>query len=510
MNSKLLMKNLRNILPLLIILFASPAFAQNDSLRVTILHVNDVYQFQPVDKGQSGGLARLMTIRKDTLAENPNTLFTMGGDTISPSAESLEFKGAQMIDAWNMVGIDYAVLGNHEFDFKAAELQKRIGESKFRWLGANVWDTNTKKIFADMLEYEVKDFGGVKVGFIGFLLPETKTTSRMDTFLEVHNVCETAKKIVPKMRAAGINTIVGLTHLSMAEDKELAACADIDVILGGHEHTLLQSSANGTPIFKMTADARDVGKFDLTIDKNTGKLQSLDWKAIQVDSKVPEDPEFISILCKYQNKLVELAKRIGSTSVQIDATSLSSRTIETNMGNFLADVYRNAVKAEAALINGGSIRADFLYEPGPLTKRDVLSIIPFDNQIVKLKMKGSVLRQALEHGVSRSGVGEDNEPGRFPQVAGISFTFDAAKPAGSRVTEILVNRQPLKDDAEYTIATSPFIAGGGDGYAMLKPVKPEGDIANAPREITEFENTIKNSPKSTIAPRIEGRIVRIN
>ncbi len=493
---------------ILILSISLPVFAQDAPVRVTILHVNDVYQFMPVDKGERGGLARIMTIRKDALEKNPNTIFTLGGDTISPSAESLEFKGAQMIDAWNMVGVDYAVFGNHEFDFKSAELLKRMSESKFKWLGANIWDTQTNKIFAGLPEYEVKNIGGVKIGFIGFLLPETKQTSRMDAWLEINKVCDTAKRIVPKMRAAGINAVVALTHLSMSEDKELAGCADIDLILGGHEHTLLQSSANGTPIFKMKADGREVGKFDLFIDKKTGKVGSMDWEVIPVTSKVQEDPGFIAILSKYKDKLVELAEKIGNTSVAIDATSLSSRTIETNMGNFVADVYRDAVGADVALINGGSIRADFLFEPGPLTKRDVLSIMPFNNQIVKLKIKGKLLREALEHGVSRSA--EDYEPGQFPQVSGISFTFDAAKPPGSRVTEVLVNRQPLKDDADYTLATSPFLASGGDGYAVLKGATMIDDPAAAPREIAAFESAIRNSPKNTIAPKVEGRIVRIN
>lgn len=494
----------------IILSVALPAFAQDAPVHLTILHVNDVYQFLPVDKGARGGLARLMTIKKDVLEQNPNTIFTLGGDTISPSAESLDLKGAQMIDAWNMVGIDYAVFGNHEFDFKSAELEKRMKESKFPWLGANVWDTNKKKIFAGLPEYEVRSVGGVKVGFIGFLLPETEKTSRMDPWLKVNNVCDTAKEIVPKMRAAGINTIIALTHLSMREDKELAGCApDIDLILGGHEHTLLQSSANGKPIFKMTADAREVGKFDLYLDKKTGRLRNMDWEVMPVDSRVLEDPGFIDILWKYKDTLVTLATRIGYTGVELDATSLSSRTIETNMANFVADIYRDAVKADGALINGGSIRADFMFERGPLTKRDVKSIMPFDNQIVKLKMSVKMLRQVLEHGVSRSA--EDHEPGQFPQVSGIGYTFDANKPAGSRIVEIRgVNCKPLDENAEITIATSAYLYNGGDGYDMLKNATVVNDLATAPKEIAIFEQTVNSAPNRTIAPKIEGRIVRIN
>jgi 5'-nucleotidase len=142
---------------LLFVIFAVslPVFAQN--IRVTILHVNDVYQFAPVDGGTRGGLGRLLTLKKQALAENPNTIFTLGGDTISPSVETRTYKGAQMIDAWNAVGIDYAVFGNHEFDVKTDVLLQRMKESKFQWLGANVFDTKTNKIFADTPPFVVKE-----------------------------------------------------------------------------------------------------------------------------------------------------------------------------------------------------------------------------------------------------------------------------------------------------------------------------------------------------------------
>jgi 5'-nucleotidase len=495
---------------LFLVLSVSSALAQDLTAHITILHVNDVYQFAPVDGGARGGLARLVTIKKEALKANPNTIFTFGGDTISPSVESLTYKGAQMIDAWNTVGIDYAVFGNHEFDFKTADLLARMKESKFPWLGANVYDTRTGRIFADLPSYMVREIGGVKIGFVGFLLPATKQTSSMEAALIVKDFCEVAKDVVPKMRAAGINTVIALTHLSMAEDKQLAGCADIDLILGGHEHTLLQSSSHGTPIFKMTADAREAGKFDLYIDKKTGRVVSMDWEVMPVTDKIAEAPEFAAVTDKYKDLLTKLAVQVGATSETLDATSLSSRTKETNIGNFIADSYRTAVGSDVALINGGSVRADLTYSPGPLTKRDVLSILPFNNQIVKLKMTGKLLREVVEHGVSTSG--GNNEPGGFPQVSGMSFKFDVNKPAGSRVTELLVGGKPVNDATEYTLATSFFLVDrGGDGYTMLKnATMMTGDVSKAPRDSDIFEQAIKNAPNKTIAPKVEGRIVRLN
>ena len=474
------------------------------------MHVNDVYQFAPVEGGKRGGLARVLTLKKEALKENPNTIFTLGGDTLSPSVETRTYRGAQMIDAWNALGLDYAVLGNHEFDIKTEELLARIKESKFQWLGANVVDAKTGRIFANLPPYVVKEIGGVRIGIIGLLLPETKETSSMDASLAVTDYCAVARRQVRQMRRRErVNAVVGLTHLFMAQDKQLAKCAGFDLILGGHEHTLLQSSSNGTPIFKMTADAREVGKFHLNFDAKTKRLVSLDWEIIPITDAIADAPEFAAVFEKYKGLLETLAQPVGRTSERLDALSLSSRTMETNVGNFIADAYRNAVSADIGFVNGGSIRADLIYEPGILTKRDVLSILPFNNPIVKVEVTGALLKQVLEHGVARSGPGEDNEPGRFPQVSGLKFEFDPRKPVGSRVTSITVGGLAVDPAKTYTIATSDFLVSrGGDGYTMLKEGKILTDAAAAPKDSEVFEKSIRSAPDATIAPVVEGRIKR--
>ncbi len=492
--------------------FSMLVFAQENKdapVKVTFLHVNDAYQFAPVEGGTRGGLARLLTLKKQIEAENPNTIFTLGGDTLSPSVETLTYKGAQMIDAWNAIGLDYSVFGNHEFDLKTPDLLKRIEESKFKWLGANIIDTKTKRIFADTPKYVIVEYpGGIKVGIIGLILPETKETSSMEAHLEVTDFCETAKKYVPEMRKEGANAIVGLTHLFMAQDKKLATCADFDLILGGHEHSLLQSSSNGTPIFKMTADSREMGRFDLNFNRRTKKLESIDWEIIPVTDKIPDAPEFAPIFEKYKDLLEKLAVPVGRTAVVLDAGSASNRTQETNVGNFIADAFRASTDSDIGFLNGGSIRADLTYNPGSLTKRDVLSMLPFNNPVVKIEITGKTLREVLENGVSRSA--EDSEPGRFPQISGMSFKFDLSRAAGSRIVEAKVGGQPIDDNKTYTLATSSFLViNGGDGYTMFKDapllIKPE----DAKKDAEILEEAIKKSPESMISPKVEGRIVKI-
>jgi 5'-nucleotidase len=499
----------KTALLLILLLSAASTFAQGDVVRVTILHLNDTYQMTPADGGKRGGLARVLTIKKRVLQENPNTLMTLGGDTVSPSVETRTYRGAQMIDGWNAAGLDYAVFGNHEFDLKTNELLDRMKESKFTWLGANVIDSKTGKTFGGTPQFVIRSIGGVRIGFVGFLLPETKETSSMEAHINVTDFCEAAKRLVPAMRDLGANVVIGLTHLFMYQDKKLAGCANFDLILGGHEHTLLQSSASGTPIFKMWADAREVGKFDLFIDKKTGKLQSLDWEIVPVTDAIPDDPDFAPVIAKYKSLLDQLEVRVGATAVPLDALSKSVRTKETDIGNFIADSYRQAVNADIGFVNGGSIRADLAYSPGPLTKRDVLSMLPFNNPIVKVEVSGKTLMDLLEHGVARSR--EDGEPGRFPQVSGLKFVFDAGKLPGQRITQAGVYGKPIEPNARYTIATSDFLVSrGGDGYTMLKDAKILIAADAAPKDSEVFEKAIKESPNSTIAPKVEGRIVRVN
>ena len=477
------------------------------NVKVTLLQVNDVYQFSPVDRGTAGGLARVLTLTKSIRQENPNTLFMMAGDTISPSVESITYKGSQMIDAWNTIGLDYATFGNHEFDFGPDVLRDRIKESKFGWVAANVIDTKTGKTFADVPPYVIREFSGVKIGIFGIVLPETKSTSRPGADVEFRNPCEIAKQMVSEIRGQGAKVVIALTHLSMREDKEVARCADVDVIIGGHEHTLLESHAGRAPIFKMTADARELGQIDLNISQATGELESIDWTVIPVDSKTKEAPEFAAVYRKYANLLAELNKPVGRSSVALDARSTENRTRETNVGNLVADSFRKALVADVGLMNGGSIRADELIPAGRVTVRDVLSILPFKNKLVKIEVSGATLKAALEHGVSRTAPG--SQPGGFPQVSGVQFSFDASRPAGSRVVEVKVNGQPLNETRKYTIATSTFLAlDGGDGYTMLKDSTVITPADRAPIDSDALRRTI--TTMKTIAPKVEGRIKRLD
>jgi 5'-nucleotidase len=485
-----------------------PAQKTPATIHVTLLQLNDVYQIGTVDKGQRGGLARVATLRQNILAENPHTFFILGGDTISPSLASKMFQGKQMIDLWNRIGLDIAVLGNHEFDFGDDVLRQRLKESRFQWIAANVRDKKTGNHFEHIPSYVVKTVDGVKIGFLGLLTRDTLTSSHPGEEIAIDDPVTVAQKAVAEMKKAGVDIIVAVTHLAMPEDQRVAQAThhQIALIMGGHEHSLLQSIAGGTPIVKVGSDARQLGRMDLTIDAKTRTVQALDWQLIPVDASVPEEPNAAALVKTYEGKIDQaLGQVIGNSAVTLDARQCANRSQETALADFVADAYRSALKADVALLNGGSIRSNTTYPAGPLSRKDVLSFLPFGNPVVKIAVSGEVLKQALEHGVSTL---EEQEAGHFPQVSGLRFAYDGTRPVGERVVQLTINGQPLQLAKTYTLALTTYLQQGGDGYDMLKNSTLLSDPQEAPSDSDVFMDEIIR--QKSIDSQLDGRIQRLD
>lgn len=497
---------LKAVAVLSILLTCCPALPQKlcsaPLKQITILQLNDVYQISPVDKGKRGGLARVETMRKQIAGRTSNTLFLLAGDTISPSVASNIFKGRQIIDAWNAIHLDYAAFGNHEFDFGNDVLLQRLKQSKFQWINSNVIDKNTGKLFGDTPAYVIRDFDGVRVGILGILTPDTVNASKPGPNLAFLDPCETAARLIPEMRAKGAQIIVALTHLTMNEDKQLAHCAGIDITIGGHEHAVLESVAGKTPILKMGSDARNLGVITLNYCTTSTTLESIDWDIVPVTDQVKPDPQAQVVIGDYEKKIsAELDKPVGRSSVELDARQDTNRNQETNLADYVADAYRKQTGARLAFLNGGSIRSNSMLPSGTLTRRDILTVLPFENPIVKIEIKGSTVRQVLEHGLSRI---EDRENGAFPQISGMRIRYSPARPAGARLTSVEVDGKPLDDNSSYTLATNTYVINGGDGYQMLRdpfylvhPEEGQVEPAVVMSQITK---------DGTIAPKVEGRI----
>lgn len=480
---------------------------QPQPIHITLLQLNDVYQLAPDKPSDNGGFARIATLKKRIQAENPNTLLILAGDTLSPSPGAKLFYGKQMVDLWNQAGLDLATLGNHEFDFGDDILLQRLKESRFQWVIANVVDKSTGKPFGNLMPYVIKEINGVKVGFFGLLTPDTKNASSAGPNVEFTDPTYAACATVSKMRREGAQAIVAITHLSLEEDKKMARNMNhsVALVMGGHEHTFIQSIANGTPIYKVGSDAVTLGRYDLWFDPATKQLQSIDVQMIPVDQTIPDDPQLQTTVKAYLNQIeAGLGETIGQTTVPLNALQADNRAEETNLGNFLADAYRAKLKTDIALLNGGSIRSNKTYPAGPITRKDISNILQFAGPVLKVEITGKTLKEALENGVSRLG----EEAGRFPQISGFKFTYDGSKPVGSRISSVSVNSQPLNAGKVYTLAVPAYLVQkGGDDYSMLKSVKVLNNPQEAPTDADIAQDAVQQA--KTIAPKVEGRIQAI-
>jgi len=486
------------------LLLVLPLAAAAEPTKITFLHVNDVYEISP-QRGQ-GGFAELMTLLRAERGAAQYSITTFGGDLISPSVMSGLTKGAQMIELMNAIGADVAVPGNHEFDFGPDIAKQRIGEAKFPWLGTNVLGADGK-LAAGMTDVYTVKAGDFTVGFFGLLAPETETLSSPGAGVRFAPVAETAEAAVRKLRDMGADVIVALTHLDMATDIRLAREVDgINAILGGHDHDPVAWLAGRVPILKAGYDAHHLGALDLSVEwvESRGKkrLEVVPAWRLTSTAGVAPDPKIQAIVDKHNARLdEELNVPVGKVAVLLDSQRASVRAKETNIGNLIADAMRKAVSADIAITNGGGIRGDRTYEAGTvLTRKDVLSELPFGNVTVLLELSGADVKAALENGVSEV----EKMAGRFPQVSGLSFTYDPSAPVGARIDEVKIGGAALDPVKMYRVATNDYMAGGGDGYAALKNGKALIDASGATLMATTVMDYIAaNAP---VAPKVEGRI----
>ena len=500
----------RAVLAVLVALaLASPAVAQTPPPQVatvTFLHLNDVYEISP--KQGRGGFAPLMTLLKQERAAAPDTITTLGGDLIASSMMSGITKGTQMIELMNAVGLDLAVVGNHEFDFGTEVLKQRAGESKFAWLGTNVRGDDGK-VLAGLVGTATRKVGDLTIGFFGIITPDTRHLSNTGADVKFLPVLDTARAAVKELRDQGADVVVALTHLTLAQDRELAReVKGVDVILGGHDHDPMTVYEGGVFIFKVGADAQYLGAAKIQIEKTQTqqgprvRVWPREWRVISTAGVAP-DPAIAAIVKQYEDKLDENLKvTVGTTAVELDSRRATVRLKESAIGNLIADAIRESTKADVAITNGGGIRGDRTYAAGAtLTRKDVLTELPFGNVTVTMDITGADLRAALEEGVSLV----EDVAGRFPHVSGLTFVFDARRPKGNRVLEVKVGGKPLDPGAIYRLATNEYMMAGGDGYASLTKGKPIVDASGGALMANVVMDYI--AAHGSVSPALEGRIV---
>ncbi|MEK6710588.1 MAG: bifunctional metallophosphatase/5'-nucleotidase [Nitrospinota bacterium] len=461
---------------------------------LTLVHFNDFYRIQGVEGRTKGGIARLGGLLERLRSEGP-VFALFGGDLLSPSLMSREFKGVQMIEALNAVEVDAATFGNHEFDERdEALLLARLKESRFPWVSGNVRRADGAP-FPGVAARLVREAGGVKVGILALTIPSMKRP-----YVSYLPVLETAKRDAEALRREGAETVIALTHLGMREDLDLArAVPGLDLILGGHEHDAQLGRAGAALILKADADLRTVWVIEAAVP--AGGRPEFRAKLLPLGPEAPRPPALAALEEKWVAALAQKLgpdEKVGETGVALDGLEPTVRFRESNLGNLVADALREEGQCEVALVNGGAIRIDETLPAGPLTRHQAAEIFLFRNDVARLRVPGSILAGVLELSASQRGTGG------FLQVSGVRAVLDpGARPPDRPLREAEAAGAPLQGKREYTVCTLDFLAQGGDGYTMWTgPEFRAGPSAGDAEEL--FVRYLRR--KGRVAPQVEGRI----
>ena len=492
--------------PLLTTLLALATFltpARAETVKLTFLLTNDIYNVE--NDTDRGGFARLNAVVKAERAKGGTVIYAHAGDLISPALLSGLDLGEHNIALTNLAPPDIFTPGNHEYDFGEQVFRQRMSEAKFPLFAANLRDRSGQSLpgFKDI---ELRDYAGLKIGFVGLTADDSAVKSNPGDNLVFAPTFETALAKAKELKAAGADMIVVVAHAKREVDLRLYESGAFDIILSGDDHDLALLYDGHTVLAESMTEANYVTAIDVKADvtEKDGKRRVTWWPDFRVidTAEVTPDPETQARIDIYKKELDDdLKVGIGTSSEPLDSRKAILRTQEAAIGNLVADALRTQTQADVAIINGGGIRGNKQYPAGAqLTRRDILTELPFGNRTVKLAVSGDMIRAALENGVSDVA----NAAGRFPQVSGLSFTADLTKPPGLRVDTILIAGKPLDPAGTYTLATNDYMARGGDGYTALE--------AGTPLLGTRDGRLIANdvmayiTAQKTVAPKVEGRI----
>lgn len=488
-------------------LFA-PAAARAEAISITFLLTNDIYlmgeEIGP-DGRPRGGFARLATVVKAERAKGGNVIFAHGGDTLSPSLMSGLDQGAHIISLTNMIPPDIFAPGNHEFDFGKQVFFRRMAEAKFPVYAANMRGGDGQPL-PGIRDRAVLDFGSVKVGLTGLAYDDTPRVSSTED-LRFGPTVESGREQAAALRREGADFVVAVAHADRAQDIALGANIGIDLLLSGHDHDLFIAYDGRNAVVESSYDAHYVVAIDVTIEVSVEEgRRRVRWSPkfrIIDTADVAPDQEVLAAVRGFEAELSrEMDVAIGTTAIELDSRNATVRAGEAAIGNLFADAMREANRADAAVTNGGGIRAGKVYPAGSsITRRDVLAELPFSNKVITIEIRGRELRAALENGFAQLPV----IGGRFPQVSNLKMEVDRSRPPGQRITSLTLGGEPLSDTRLYRVAINDFLARGGDNFVQFRDAKritPDNDaplLANAVMAHIRKLGTVRTG--------VEGRIV---
>jgi len=460
---------------------ATPESTADEPTQLSFIHLNDTYRVGAVEDGKRGGFGRVVTVIRELQASGRDVRILHGGDFLYPSLESQLWNGLQMVDAMNYLddlAPMYVVLGNHELDRRTPEhLINAINASRFDWLGDNYYFA-TRDAAADAALRSAFTFeaAGKTIGIFSLLLHADEGGNDRDYVPIDKDYIAAARRVIGELEAKGVDAIIGLTHVHMWQDLEIAKLKAkhprFAFIVGGHEHEpqFAAQTKETAAVMKGASNARVIWQIDMSFDDDG--LPSISGKKLSLDETVAVDPDYAVLDKKWRDRLLDkfpfLEARVGVAAFPFDVTEETVRNEETAWGNFIVDQMLMAFGAPAAdfaFINSGTLRIDdFIADD--IRFEDIGRTFGFSSFLRYMTMTGAEFIQVMEAGFRGTG----RSKGYFPHIAGFRVCVDRSRESGSRIVSMQAHVdsgwRELGADTEYTVVVSDFLYRGGDGYQM--------------------------------------------
>ena len=429
--------------------------------KLTLLHSNDLhgdFLVEKVDDKLVGGVSMLSGYVNKVRREEENVIYAIAGDMFQGSLIDSEFKGVSTIEIMNLLAPDVVTIGNHEVDYGLAHLLFLEKCANFPIINANLYmKHNGRRLFRS---HRILEIDGMKVLFIGILteevLQKTKLEKLIGTLVDIREAAEEVGRICDAYQKEDIDFTVLLTHVGIEADQQLAAILDprwgVDLIIGGHSHTLLEKpiEVNGIPIVQAASGTDQIGRFDIMVDTDRNSIDSYTWQLIPITpDRCPEDETLKEIIEKYHNITETKYNRILTRFPE--RYTHPARNRETQVGKIFADAFKDSLGLDIMLHASGSLRSHSL---GPImTLKDLQEMEPFDEEVYRYVVSGSQFRHMMEY-MLRDEAFDPNAHTEFYQFSeGMRIVYNKKQ---KKVTSFTMYGREVGDDEKLRVGMHQF------------------------------------------------------
>ena len=428
--------------------------------KLTLLHSNDMhgdFLAEEVDEQLIGGVSMLSGYVSKVREEEKNSIYCIAGDMFRGSVIDSEFRGISTIEIMNMLSPDVVTIGNHEIDYGISHLLFLEKCAKFPIINANLHiTTNNARLFKS---HHIIEIDGMKILFIGVLTDTVVSMARKEAFIGgLVDVCDAVaevERICNAYNSLDIDCTVLLTHIGFEEDKILASQLDpslgVDIIIGGHSHTLLEKPeiVNGILIAQAGIGTDQIGRFDLEIDTDTNSISGYSWSSIPItDEHCPRDMALEDILNRYKKEVDKKYNRVVTRFKR--RLTHPSWYQETEIGGLLADILQESLRLDMMLVGSGSIRVK---EMGPIVLfSDLTECLPYDDSAIALWVSGAQLEKMILY-MLRDEVWDGAHCEFFQFSRGVRIVYDRET---HRLKELSLNGDRIEASKIYKIGLQHY------------------------------------------------------